>query len=107
MQNHNSDHNRSAFPKFPLGPLYSCRVSLPVKYNALAKDKTAQVEPQTFEWLCFGFDDIEANVRGLQCQRFLERLQELIKQALHDGCSARELSIVIRQHTSGDHHVDA
>lgn len=100
MQN-NQNHDHPAFPKFPLGPLYRCRVSLP------SQAKTQRSEPPSIEWLCFGFDDIETNLKNIQCQRFLERLQALIKQALQDGCSSRELNIVIRQHTLGDHHVDA
>ena len=40
-------------------------------------------------------------------QTFAERLQALIQQARRNGCTAQELNTLLRQHTLGDHHVDA
>ena len=38
---------------------------------------------------------------------FVERLQALIQHALSEGCTPQELTTILRQHTLGDHHVDA
>ncbi len=72
--------------------LTSCEFSLgPLRWRSTSVQEAAELD-----------SGIENSL-----QTFVERLQALIQQARREGCTSQELNTILRQHTLGDHHVDA
>ena len=73
--------------------LTSCEFSFgPLRWRSTSVQETAELDSCRIE---------------PPMQTFVERLQALIQQARREGCTSQELNTILRQHTLGDHHVDA